>query len=201
MDQGKNNYEQSKKKVQAIKAFNIYVEKLILMLKPIILVLDEITEKEYDTVSSLIKNFVIPGNPKIIVSFFKTLIFDDYYDYIKNEDDSLFSISSIMNEYKNVFNKLKNKDAKDGMNEIGNFLEGKLVKKDNSKISKKKIEKQINKLGSGEGEKLFISKKTIIEININKCRAKWDSTEQEYKKDVWKLLQVMGSLIKNYIYN
>jgi hypothetical protein len=196
-----NGFINKEKQMQAIKAFNIYVEKLILKLKPVVLATDEITEKEYDNVYSLIRKFVIPGNPKLIVSFFKSLIFDDYYDYIKNKDDSLFSVGAVMNEYKNIFNKLKNKDATNGMNEIGSFLDGKIVKGNNKKITKENIEKQIKKLSSQEGENIFISKKDTIEIELNKCRTKWDSIEEKEKNEVWKILQAMSVLVKKHIYN
>lgn len=183
------------KTTQAIKAFNLQVEKLLIKLKPVVLSTDEISENDYNDAEMLIRQFVIPGDPILFVHFFKVLIFDDYHNYIKNEDDSLFSIEAVMREYKNIFKKLRENGTKSGVYKIGEIII-KGLKKD-----KNKVENDLKKIENGEGEKLFLAKKKKIDGGIKKCRETWDSLDKQDKRDVWNSLKAMSVLIEKYIYN
>lgn len=183
---------------QAIDSFNIQIQKLLIKIKGIIMATGEIKNEDYDMVLSLIKNFVIPGHPTIFVKFFKSIVFDNYYNFIKKRDDSLFSMESVMSEYKKIFQKLKTNGTNENINKIGNIILN--VKSDKKNEIQTQMDK-FNKMDDKECEKIFLEKNKVIKEGINKSRNAWDSLNNESKKEIWDTLNVMCILIQKYIFN
>jgi Fe2+ transport system protein B len=189
----------NEKTKEAIDAFNIYTLRLINLLKPIILATNEIKDDEFNSVEKLIKTFIMPGNPKLIVSLLKKLIFDNYGNFIDQKDDSLFSYNGIMAEYKNIFNLLKDEKIEKDIGKIGQILINKCV--GTRTITKQDIDKQINKINTGEGEENLIKKKDKIKKELDKCRSIWDNLDTQKREEIWKYLKSLNVLTKKYLNN
>lgn len=114
---------------QAIAKFNNRVCILINDLRELI-VTDKKSASNYQTFTTAVNNILIPMKPMIIIQLFKNIVCSRYSQFIKDENDNLFSNEGIYAEYKNVFKCVVNSSGSSEY--VANFILDQIVKKDKS---------------------------------------------------------------------